>query len=192
MLLRMGNREDLFVAAKSCLLEKGYDRTSVRDIASTAGVNMAAIGYHYGSREQLLNQALFALMDEWGDAMGRTLAPGTGFARMWENLIEQFAANPRLWLASVELFLQAQRRPDLSAQLIEGTQEGRRGMAAILEGVPEGEVSEHATRTVGMVQMALMSGVMVQCLSDPENAPTAAEVLEGLQMLAALAQKRDD
>jgi hypothetical protein len=33
---------------------------------------------------------------------------------------------------------------------------------------------------------------MVQCLSDPENAPTAAEVLEGLQMLAALAQKRDD
>ncbi|HUR09361.1 MAG TPA: TetR family transcriptional regulator [Nonomuraea sp.] len=185
----MGNREDLFAAAKRCLLEKGYDRSSVRDIASAAGVNMAAIGYHYGSREQLLNQALFALLDEWGDAMGRALAPDTGFARMWENLIEQFATNPRMWLASVELFLQAQRRPDLSTHLAEGTREGRRGMAAILEGVPEGKVSERAARTVGMVQMALLSGVMIQCLSDPDNAPTAAEVLEGLQTLAALSQK---
>ncbi|WP_345573255.1 TetR/AcrR family transcriptional regulator [Nonomuraea rosea] len=183
----MGNREDLFDAAKRCLLEKGYDRSSVRDLASTAGVNMAAIGYHYGSREKLLNQALFALLDEWGDSMGRVLAPDAGFARMWESLIEQFAANPGLWLASVELFLQAQRRPELRGQLAEGTAEGRRGMAAILESVPEGEVPERSVRTIGTVQMALMSGVMIQCLSDPENAPTAEEVLEGLRALAALA-----
>ncbi|MFC0627036.1 TetR/AcrR family transcriptional regulator [Kribbella deserti] len=191
----MGNREDLLAGAKQCLREKGYDRTSVRDIATAAGVSMAAIGYHYGSREALLTKALFDLLDEWGDSLGRALAPGAGddaahgFRQLWNGLIEQFSAHPDLWVATVELFLQAQRQPTLREQLAGGVTEGRRGMAAILQSVPEDEVSEHSVRTLGAVQMALMSGVMIQSLSDPANAPTADEVLEGLQALAKLAAK---
>ncbi|WP_328467487.1 TetR/AcrR family transcriptional regulator [Actinoplanes sp. NBC_00393] len=188
----MGNREALLDGAKQCLREKGYDRTSVRDIAAAAGVSTAAIGYHYGSRETLLTQALFAILDEWGDSLGRALAPAAGddavrgFERMWESLVEQFAAHPDLWLATVELFLQAQRQPELRAQLAGGIAQGWRGMAGILQSVPEDEVSERSTRTLGMVQTALISGVMVQTLSDPANAPTAAEILEGLRQLAKL------
>ncbi|MFI6059533.1 TetR/AcrR family transcriptional regulator [Streptomyces sp. NPDC051286] len=190
----MGNREALLVGAKACLKEKGYDRTTVRDIATAAGVSMAAIGYHYGSREALLNQALFETLDEWGDAMGRALAPDTDgstrqhFERMWESLIADFTAHPDLWLASVELFMQAQRQPELRPALTEGIAQGRRGMAAILDGVPEGEVSESSVRTHGSVQLALMSGLMIQHLADPAGAPTAAEVLEGLRTLAGLAR----
>lgn len=189
----MGNREDLLAGAKTCLREKGYDRTSVRDIATAAGVSMAAIGYHYGSRETLLNQALFALLDEWGDALGRALVPDADgstkrhFERIWESLIENYSAHPDLWLATVEMFMQAQRQPELRPGLVEGLTQGRRGMAAILESVPESDVSEHAVRTIGTVQVALMSGLMIACLGDPDNAPTAAEVLEGLRALAKLA-----
>ncbi|MFV2172610.1 TetR/AcrR family transcriptional regulator [Actinomadura sp. LOL_016] len=189
----MGNREDLLAGAKRCLREKGYDRTSVRDIATAAGVSTAAIGYHYGSREALLDQALFELLDEWGDGLGRALAPeagddaAAGFARMWDGLIAQFTEHPDLWVASVELFLQAQRQPALRARLADGVREGRRGMAAILQSVPEETVSDRAVRTLGMTQTALMSGVMIQALSDPENAPTSAEVLEGLRALARIA-----
>jgi hypothetical protein len=60
-------------------------------------------------------------------------------------------------------------------------------MAAILESVPEEEVSDRSARTLALVQTALMTGVMVQSLSDPENAPTSSEVLEGLRAPAALA-----
>ncbi|MBE1532686.1 TetR/AcrR family transcriptional regulator [Actinomadura algeriensis] len=189
----MGNREDLLAGAKRCLREKGYDRTSVRDIATAAGVSTAAIGYHYGSREALLDQALFELLDEWGDGLGRALAPtpgddaAAGFARMWDGLIEQFTEHPDLWLASVELFLQAQRQPALRPRLTEGVRHGWRGMAGILQSIPEDEVSDDAARTLGMLQTALMSGVMIQSLSDPENAPTSAEVLEGLRALAKIA-----
>ncbi|MGW7414325.1 TetR/AcrR family transcriptional regulator [Streptomyces sp. NPDC054863] len=188
----MGNREALLVGAKACLREKGYDRTAVRDIATAAGVSTAAIGYHYGSREALLNQALFEILDEWGDAMGRVLTPDADgstrahFERIWESLIEDFGAHPDLWLASVELFMQAQRQPDLRASLAEGTAQGRRGMAAILTGLDEEKVPDASVRTLGTVQMALMSGVMMQCLSDPSTAPTATEVLAGLRSLAAL------
>ncbi|MFG2338918.1 TetR/AcrR family transcriptional regulator [Streptomyces yangpuensis] len=190
----MGNREALLISTKACLRERGYDRTSVRDIATAAGVSTAAVGYHYGSREALLNQALFEILDEWGDAMGRALVPDADgsarahFARIWESLIEDFGVHPDLWLASMELFMQAQRQPELKAALAEGTAQGRRGMAAILDGVPEEEVRESSVRTLGSVHMALVSGVMLQCLSDPSTAPTAAEVLEGIQALAVVAR----
>ncbi|UUU45155.1 TetR/AcrR family transcriptional regulator [Streptomyces sp. NBC_00162] len=190
----MGNREALLIGAKACLREKGYDRTAVRDIATAAGVSTAAIGYHYGSREALLNQALFEILDEWGDAIGRALVPGADgssrahFERIWESLIEQFSAHPDLWLATVELFMQAQRQPELRAALAGGTAQGRRGMAAILDSVREEEVSDTSVRTLGTVQLALVSGVMLQCLSDPSSAPTAAEVLEGVRALAELAR----
>ncbi|APY87271.1 TetR/AcrR family transcriptional regulator [Streptomyces alfalfae] len=190
----MGNREALLDAAKTCLRENGYDRTSVRDIATAAGVSMAAIGYHYGSREALLNKALFELLDAWGDSVGRALRPDADgsskrhFEAMWESLIAEFTAHPDLWLASMELFMQARRNPELRDALAGGTAEGRRGMAAMLAGVPEDEVPEATLRSVGSVQLALMSGVMIQHLSDPAAAPTAAEVLEGLRGLADLAR----
>ncbi|MER5747029.1 TetR/AcrR family transcriptional regulator [Streptomyces sp. NPDC059913] len=190
----MGNREALLVGAKQCLREKGYDRSTVRDIATAAGVSMAAIGYHYGSREALLNQALFEILDEWGDSMGRALARDAdgsaqrAFERIWENLIADCTAHPDLWTASVELFMQARRRPELRAPLAAGMAEGRRGMAAILRSEPEDAVPQESVRTLGSVQLALMSGVMIQHLGDPESAPSAAEVLQGLRALADLAR----
>jgi hypothetical protein len=50
----ISNRDALLLAAKKCLWEKGYNRTTARDIASAAGVSLAAIGYHFSSKETLL------------------------------------------------------------------------------------------------------------------------------------------
>lgn len=187
----MGNREDLLVAAKQCLLEKGYDRTTVRDIASAAKVSMAAIGYHYGSREALLNEALFQAMDDWGDRIGRALAPdpqvGDSPAEQFQSklarIVESLGENRQFWLASIEAFLQAQRSPELHDQFAAGQTAGRRGLTAMTLGVPEDEVPDAAVRTIGAVQLALISGVMIQWLSDPDQAPNAEEVLTGLRAL---------
>lgn len=187
----MGNREDLLTAAKQCLLEKGYDRTTVRDIASAANVSMAAIGYHYGSREALLNEALFQAVDDWGDRIGRSLAPdplvpdtpSAQFESKLARVIESVGENRQFWLGSFEAFMQAQRQPELRAQLKSRPADGRRGLAAMVTGEPEDEVSPEAVRTVGAVQLALISGLMVQWLTDEDTASSAAEVLQGLRTL---------
>lgn len=41
--------------AKKLFVEKGYARTTTRDIAELAGVNVALVNYYYRSKEQLLN-----------------------------------------------------------------------------------------------------------------------------------------
>jgi hypothetical protein len=43
-------------------------------------------------------------------------------------------------------------------------------------------------RSVGAVQLALISGLMIQWLTDPEQAPSAADVLAGLRMLVGVDQ----
>ncbi|GLZ80620.1 TetR family transcriptional regulator [Actinorhabdospora filicis] len=189
----MGNREALIEGAKSCLLDKGFDRTSVRDIATAAGVSMAAIGYHFGSREKLLLLAVTEILDEWGDISGRALIPDgedltpeRAYVRMWEKNLEQVREHPRMWLVSMDLFMQAMRNPELREGLAAAMGEGRRGLAAILLGRAEDEVAEGDERGLGMVQMALMSGVAIQALSRPDAPPTGEEVLAGLRALVKL------
>jgi AcrR family transcriptional regulator len=47
-------REHILIIAERLFGEKGFDGTSVRDIAQAAGVNLAMISYYFGSKEKLL------------------------------------------------------------------------------------------------------------------------------------------
>lgn len=49
--------------AEQLFADKGFDGTSVRDIADEAGVNVAMISYYFGSKEKLL-EALFTYRAE--------------------------------------------------------------------------------------------------------------------------------
>ncbi|MBT2408330.1 MULTISPECIES: TetR/AcrR family transcriptional regulator [unclassified Streptomyces] len=189
----MGNREDLLAGARRCLEEKGYLRTTVRDIASASQVSMAAIGYHFGSRDALLNQALFAAMDEWSAGSGRLAGRGDTveerYADTWDRKIQDFGDMRWLWIASVEAFVHAQSSPELLATLAAGQRQSRRMVAAALRGVSEEAVAEDDVRALGSVHLALLTGVMVQALTDPEQAPDGREIAQGLRRMAELLER---
>src|SRR3712207_8498210 len=69
----MGHREKLLAGAKRCLYERGYGRTTARDIVEASGTNLASIGYHFGSKEALLNAAMIEAVGEWGEELERGL-----------------------------------------------------------------------------------------------------------------------
>ena len=49
-------KEKLLDAAERLFSERGYDATSLRQIIAEAGVNLAATHYHFGSKEELLDE----------------------------------------------------------------------------------------------------------------------------------------
>ncbi len=51
--------ERILDAASALFAERGFAETSLRTITSTAGVNLAAVNYHFGSKKTLI-QAVFA------------------------------------------------------------------------------------------------------------------------------------
>ena len=50
--------EKLMNCAEKIFAEKGYDKASVREITAAANVNLASIHYHFGSKENLLQELL--------------------------------------------------------------------------------------------------------------------------------------
>jgi AcrR family transcriptional regulator len=52
----------LLKAAEKLFSEKGYEAVSTREIATAAGANLAAIRYHFGSKELLFNAVVKKLM----------------------------------------------------------------------------------------------------------------------------------
>ena len=59
------HRERLLEAAIVCLQEKGYARTTARDLVAASDTNLASIGYHFGSKEHLLNVAVAEAFQRW-------------------------------------------------------------------------------------------------------------------------------
>ncbi|MFC4592085.1 TetR/AcrR family transcriptional regulator [Sphaerisporangium corydalis] len=188
----MGNREDLLAGARRCLVEKGWGQTTVRDIAqASGGVSHAAIGYHFGSREALLTEALVQATAEWGSEFERVVAaamdspPAEQFAAMWTHIITSFDRHRPLWVATFEAFAQAERSPEVREHLVAGQREGRRGLAALLTGVEEDTIPDGLVRGVGSVQVALLCGVMMQWLNDPGHAPSSEDLVAGIRAIAA-------
>lgn len=185
----MGHREDLLAGAKRCLYEKGYARTTARDIVAASGTNLGSIGYHYGSTQALMNAAMLSAIEEWGEAIAAALVTDTAdepddpLVRYWRRVIATIDTHRELWLASVEAMVQSEHHPGLKAQIAAGMAEGRRGLAAMLTGRDEQSIDEQTVRSLGAVSLALMSGVMIQWLTDPANAPSAEQIAAGVRAL---------
>ena len=185
----MGNREDLLAGARRCLLEKGYSRTTARDIASAAGVSLAAIGYHYGSKDALLTQAMMESMAEWGDTLGRTLGeldatgPEERFVAAWDRVLESFAEHRGLWRVQFEILALVEHSPELRQILGPAQKEARLGLSAMFQGLPEvPDTPEEVTR--GAFYQALLAGIAAQWALAPEQAPDGRGLLAGLRTVA--------
>ncbi len=49
-------KELILEAAEKLFVEKGYEGTSIRELAHAAGVNIAMISYYFGSKEKLMEE----------------------------------------------------------------------------------------------------------------------------------------
>ncbi|SDY87796.1 DNA-binding transcriptional regulator, AcrR family [Amycolatopsis xylanica] len=188
----MGHREDLLVGAKRCLIEKGYARTTARDIVAASGTNLASIGYHFGSKEALLNEALMQATEEWGMELGRAMAVDTHpdatplerFEAIWVQVVELFGTHRQLWSANFEILAQIEHVPEVRTALTEANKQARPGLAAMFQGIDEDEDPKGAW-VLGCFHQALLTGVMAQWLVDPETAPTGHDLAEAMRTIMA-------
>jgi AcrR family transcriptional regulator len=188
----MGNRDALLLAAKKCLLEKGYNRTTARDIASEAGVSLAAIGYHFSSKDALLTEALLLAFGEWDQELKRALqttrsshaAPAKRFEATWAKLIATFETHRPLWVANFEIFTQMVSQSVTREFLASNLVAARTGLAAMFLNQEESEISHQTSRTIGTFHHVLLSGLILQWLIDPASALSAKDLTEALRRTA--------
>jgi AcrR family transcriptional regulator len=189
----MGHREDLLAGAKRCLQERGYAHTTARDIVAASGTNLASIGYHFGSKEALLNAAMTATFEDWARELELTFArdvhygetPFERFESMIAVVIESVKQNRAMWAASIDAFPEGERSPTLRAQLSNAHEAARRGAVALIYQLGESLIDDESVRTVGSLYLTVISGLMLQLLTDTDRAPTAADITAAMRALTA-------
>lgn len=181
----VGTRDDLLAAAKTCLAERGYARTTVRDIVAASGSNLAAINYHFGTRDALLSQAM---VESTTDAVGRILdgfaadpggEPQERLEAFLRRLTVTFVEDHALWAANIESLAQALHSGELRTEMSARQQDARRSLALMLQ--PNDTEPDD---DVGGVLLTLLDGLLVQWLLDPAAAPTAERIVAGLRAIA--------
>jgi AcrR family transcriptional regulator len=186
----VGNREKLLGGAKQCLYEKGFAHTTARDIAAVSGANLASIGYHFGSKEALLTQAMLEELRDWGAELVSVLPgdddsdPLSRMESMWTRLVRSFVDRRALWYATFEAFSEAERSPELHDALATGYQLARPWMATLFTGQRVEDVDEQTAGTIGSFLFALQAGLAAQWLLDPGHSPTGSDVAEALRRMA--------
>src|SRR4051794_39413250 len=172
------NRQSLIDGTLRCLERLPPERVTARAIAAESGANLASIAYHFGSKDDLVTEAVIEGLDRWLDEIERAmldLAPAGSrerfrrAARLFEATREQHAGLAKNFVAALA---RAQHDARIREMLAEGYRRTRPTVAAIL-----GLGGDPAGSDAAGLALALFHGLMFQALLDPGLA------IEGRQMV---------
>jgi len=94
-------RERILDIALDLFIEKGYDKTSLREIAEVLGFTKAALYYHFASKDDILlalHLRLFELGHGVLDRMAQELADPSESGSPFDQVIADMVANRKLFV----------------------------------------------------------------------------------------------
>lgn len=155
-------RAALLEAAYATIADRGLEGLRTREVAARAGVNIATLHYHFGSKEDLVIAVIAHVRERFVAAGAR--AGGDGVAAHLAAAGELFRDDPQLGRVMLELVLRGQRDRaartafrslhDFWAGMIEGL---------LRDGVARGELRQDLDpRAGGRVVTSFVMGAMIQ------------------------------
>ncbi|MFC5596939.1 TetR/AcrR family transcriptional regulator [Deinococcus cellulosilyticus] len=184
--MNRNHRDRLIAAAKQCLAEKGYANTTARDLVAASGTNLASIGYHFGSKEQLLNTALMKNYEEWLTPLLQRPHPETSnstfIASGIRNYLDVFEREGSASYACYEAIGQSRHSTEIHTDLQGVYRAIRDKITAELQ--HSTTLNPNQSRSVASLLMALADGLALQRLLDPQDSPELSSLDEHLLDLA--------
>jgi AcrR family transcriptional regulator len=180
------NRANLIEGTLRCLERLPPERVTARAIAAESGANLASIGYHFGSKEELITAAVVEGLDRWLAEIGAGLEeiaaadPAGRYRRAFELVESTRPRNIALARNFAAALARAQHDERVRDQLAAGFRRTRPAIAALL-GLGEDQPGEDAA---GLLH-SMFVGMLMQVLLDPELA------IDGTRRRRAEARLRD-
>jgi AcrR family transcriptional regulator len=195
---QISHREQLLDGAIECLRTKGYARTTARDIAAAADANLASIGYHFGSKEALLNEAITHACEEWTTRLGQAAfasgsdAPLEQMGASWVAMLGSFEALRPVLIGLIEAVGQSAWSDDLRQQLAAHYRTSREQVASMVR-ASLGEATEDTAEDADVVAsflIAVCDGLVLQWLLDPDATPSGEQLTSSLGAALARAEQK--
>jgi AcrR family transcriptional regulator len=166
---RADNRERLIAAGYTVLSEKGYEATTVKEVAHVAGVSPGLFHYYFASKDALL----LAVLHEAGERYGRMMRdlraavpPDHFLEAAFDALRERVKREPGWYRLHYELFALGLRNPTFQPMLGELLEFIRQMFARAFQGITGGD--EGRAQALAAVALACFDGLALQQLAQPE------------------------
>lgn len=171
-------KPQLLAAAAEVIAERGIAATRISDVAERAGTSSPAVLYWFGSKEELLAEALTWEEDRFYSQLTERLADVLSPGERLAQLIECSSAGGE-WTLWVEFWPRALRDPGVASTRLQLDRRWRGAIAEIVrDGQLEGEFAEADPDEVAATLAALLDGLAVQVsLNDPEMTPERMNAL---------------
>jgi AcrR family transcriptional regulator len=178
---RSTHRTKLLEAARTLLHERTYGNITARDLVAASKTNLGSIGYHFGSKEALLNEAIGLAFEEWADAIIRAthIDPGPGPLSLTDSLgavLDEYDSIQPFFHAYIEALARSARSPELRAQLAAHYNRQRDRVAGLLTDSPHDAIDHDSARHLASVMLATVDGLLIQAFIDPDSAPTSRDL----------------
>jgi AcrR family transcriptional regulator len=185
---QISHRDQLLQGAIECLRTKGYARTTARDIAAAANANLASIGYHFGSKEALLNEAITRTCEEWTTRLGEAAfssgseLPLEQMTASWVAMLNSFEELRPVLIGLVEAVGQSAWSDDLRQELAAHYKASREQVASMVRASLGKEAEDAGTdaNVVASFLIAVCDGLVLQWLLDPDATPTGDQLISSL------------
>jgi AcrR family transcriptional regulator len=179
------NRQTLVEGTLRCLERLPLEQVTARAIAEESGANLASIAYHFGSKDELVTEAVVLGLDRWLEEIDAALGDladrdrKARFARAWEVVEAEGRRHAGLVRNFVGALAKAQHDERVREMLAGGFARSRPNVAAVL-GLGDDEAGLDAA---GLVH-ALFYGLLLQSMLD------TALAIEGDRMQRAQGRLR--
>jgi len=179
------NRSELIEGTLRCLERLPPERVTARAIADESGANLASITYHFGSKDELVTEAVVAGLDRWLAQIARRLdeldarAPEDRFRAAFAVVADSRRHHEGLARTFLGAMAKASHDERVRELLTEGFRRTRGEVATVL-----GLGTDAAGRDAAGLVLALFNGLLFQSLVDPGLA------IEGRRMTRAQARLR--
>ena len=179
------NRSRLIDGTLRCLEKLPPERVTARVITEESGANLASIAYHFGSKDDLVTQAVIEGLDRWLAEITAVLGdldsqdPVERYRLAGEAIEISRRRHAGLARNFIGALAKAQHDPRIRDLLADGFRRTRPAVAALL-----GLGSDQAAEDAGGLTLALFNGLLFQALLDPDLA------IEGDRMRRAQARLR--
>jgi AcrR family transcriptional regulator len=188
-----GTRGNLIAAARRCIATNGLAGATSREITSQAGANLASITYHFGSKDELIAEALFselearirpalACFDQPGD-------PTMLLMQSVQQLLETFERSKADAPVYLEALMLATRDTRYRASALRLYRTLRSRLADLITQLIADEVIPTSIEPEAMASLILAvgNGIALQASLDPRGPDPAAMASQFAGLLLARA-----